>query len=490
MKRVSDFRCFRRKALSLGIVLSALVCLLVATAAATPVTYTGFTITDGKLGSWSFHNARVYLTLKSDTSFVQFIQPQIDPNDPTQGTIDAWVNAAGTASVTVISGAKTVHATFAPNQLLVSIDLGDTVNAPHRGARGLGFSSYTATGIEPSYPLGIEDGTLDWGDIFPPGVASPEVTALPLDLAHSSGISGRAWPCAAFPNVCASPAPLHTDKGDFYLYLPYSLGTAPQENFGNDSLSAAFFTVTVGSSEGGVAPQLTSAGALSTLANSTTPSAKPITYHGYVIADVALGKHFYSDAQVYLSFDADASTAIPFTNGLNGFVNASGNAHVTVVTGGRSVSANFAPGQLYVYYDVGHASVGFGSTAGGSGYPLSITKNDDNQFSGLVEYSSVGAVSDLTLVSADAALYSPQTATLATDLTNATTLSGGASSCVSFSPATSVCSNLTPVALKTNRGDFYLYEPYTEDESLNGGTGPYSINWGVFWAETGSAERD
>jgi hypothetical protein len=489
MKQFHDFRSFLRRAVPQGIVLCALVSLLPSATMAKPVTYTAFTITDGQLGTWAFHNARVYLTLKSDTSFVQFIQPQIVPNDPTQGTIDAWINSAGTASVTIMSSGKTVSATFAPNQVFVAVDLGDTANAPHSGARGLGFSSYTATGIEPSYPLGIEDGTLDWGDIFPPGVASTEVTTIPTDLVHNAGFSGRAWPCSAFPNPCASPAPLKTDKGDFYLYLPYSLGTPPQENFGNDSLSAAFFTVTLGSTEGeSMAPPLAGRQTPNVLSSSTSTSAKPITYHGYVIADVTLGKHHYTNAQVYLSFDADASTAVPFTNGLNGFVNATGRAHVTVVSGGRSVSANFARGQLYVYYDLAHASVGFGSTASGRGYPLSITKNDDNFFNGLVQYSSVGAVSDLTLVSADAALYSPATATLATDLTNATTLSGGASSCVAFNPTTSVCSNLTPVALKTNRGNFYLYEPYTEDETLSGGTGPYSINWGVFWSEMGSKD--
>jgi hypothetical protein len=46
---------------------------------AKPVTYTGFTITDGKLGSWSFHNARVYLTFQGDTNNVHLITP-LPPN--------------------------------------------------------------------------------------------------------------------------------------------------------------------------------------------------------------------------------------------------------------------------------------------------------------------------------------------------------------------------------------------------------------------------
>jgi len=482
MKELSHFRNFLGKAVPLGVVLCGLFLLLASPAQAEPITYTTFTITDGKLGAWSFHNARVYLTLKSDTNYVQFIQPLIDPNDPTQGSVDIYTNQAGTASVTIISGRKAVHATFAPNQVFVSMDLGNTDSAPHVGARGIGFSSFTATGLEPSYPLGIEDGTLDWGDIFSPGVASPGLATLPVDLVSNTAFSGRAWPCVGFPFQCVDATPLKTDKGDFYLYAPYSLGVPADNDSGNDTLFGGFFVATLGKT-GGPAPSLP--------ATHSDDAIKPISYHGYVVSDVQLGHHHYSAAQVYLSFDADASTAVPFSNGTSfGFMNTTGNAHVTIVSGGRSVSAAFDPGQLYVYYDVGNASVGFGSTSGGSGYPLSVTKNDDNQFSGVVQYSSIGAVSDLTLVSADATLYSAATATLATDLTNATALSGGASSCVAFDPATSVCSNLTPIPLKTSRGDFYLYEPYTEDESANGGTGPYSINWGFFWSDLGHRDDD
>jgi len=65
--------------------------LAVCAAMAEPVTYTGFTITDGKLGNWAFHNARVYLTFKSDTKNVQFMQP-LDPFNPPLVTVDLWMN--------------------------------------------------------------------------------------------------------------------------------------------------------------------------------------------------------------------------------------------------------------------------------------------------------------------------------------------------------------------------------------------------------------
>jgi hypothetical protein len=46
-----------------------------------------------------------------------------------------------------------------------------------------------------------------------------------------------------------------------------------------------------------------------------------------------------------------------------------------------------------------------------------------------------------------------------------------------------------PIALKTNRGNFYLFEPYTVDE-MGKGEATFSPNWGVFWSELGRAEND
>lgn len=480
MENFARWRALSTRAAFGGFVLSVvLVSLLASVASAAPVTYTGFTITDGQLGNWVFHNARVYLTFKGDTDNVQLIQPP-PPNPLLGGTVDILINPTGTASVTVISGGRSAHATFAPNQIFVSLDLGNTGDV-HVGGRGVGFGSFTSSGgVEPAYPLGIEDGTIDWGDILAPAVASPALTALSTDLQHSTAFSGRAWPCVGFPNACAAPNALHTNRGDLYLYAPYSIGPQGFELNNNDTLAAGFFVADVGESEeDGPAPSLARSSGWE----------HPITYYGYVISDVALGSRYFPRAQVYLSYDADTSTAVPFNNGpaSHGFINAGGNAHVTIVHGQHVASADFAPGQIYVFYDVGAASVGFGSTVGGSGYPLSITAHPD--VNGMVEFSSVGAVADLTTNSADATLYSNETASLATDLTNPTTLSGAANSCVAFDLATSVCSNLTPAALQTSRGPFSLYESYWDDESTTNVPAPYSINWGVFWSELGGERR-
>ena len=462
--------------------------LLTIAAPAEPITYTGFTITDGRLGLWKFHNARVYLTFQSDTSNVQ---PMQVPGDG--GPIDLYVNQSGKALVVIISDGKVVKANFAPNQIFVSVDLGHTNDTPHLGGRGVGFGSFTATGMEPTYPLGINEGTLHWGLIsglggqtIGDGTPSPELVALSTDLKHNTNFSGNAWPCVGFPNNCSAPTPLHTDEGDLYLDLPYwqTYGDGLPANVTGEShpsLSAGFFIARLGEiEEHNLIPLFHSV-------SKATPSAKPITYNGYVISDVNLGTEHFSGAEVYLSFDADASTAVPFKNGSSvEFRNAVGNAHVTIVSGRRTVSADFEPDQIYVYYDLTNAGIGFGSIAGGNGYPLSITAKSpgannwlDYPASLLVTFSTVEAVSDLTLNPHDATQYSPATAGLPADLTHSTVLSGEASSCVAFDAVTSHCANLAPVGLKTNRGDFHLYEPYREDTP-----NVFSVNWGVFWSES------
>jgi len=471
--------------------MSAICVLLAGTSLAAPVTYTMFAISDGKVGSWEFHHARVYLTFRGNTNNVQSLQAA-----GCDGLIvQAVYNPTGDASVTIISGSKVVSANFAPNQVFVSLDLGYTFQAPFQGGHGVGFSSYTATGaIEASYPLGIQDGTIDWGDIVNDGfggvtnaVASPALQQLSTDLMHSTRFSGRAWPCVGFPGACQPPPALHTDHGDFYLYPTYAPATGAQYG-SHDTLGGGFFVADVSESD----ESETSRGILpaNLVTSHQTGSEHPVSYYGYAISDVTLGSKQYPGAQVYLSFDSDASSVVPFSSG-NGFSNSTGNAHVTIVSGSKMVSADFEPRQIYVYYDIEHASIGFGSVAGNgareSGYPLSITANKDAN--GLVDNSLVGAVSDLTLVPAHAANYLPAVAALKTDLRNGTALSGGASSCHGFDPTTSTCSSLTPVPLRTSRGDFTISEPYRQDATGSGAV-TYSVNWGVFWSETRSGSDE
>ena len=212
---------------------------------AEPITYSGFTIADGKLGAWEFHNARIYLTLESDTNNVQLLQIPV----PGHGTADVALNAKGTARVIVVSNGKKVRATFAPNQIFVSVDLGSPdANTPP--GRGVGFGSQWPSGPNPTYPLGIEDGTIDSGDASDNGaILSDELATLPTDLKHSTSFSGRAWICLDFLDNrdCAHPAdPLKTDKGDFFLYQKYRTS-----GFGDALMGGTFSAVTHGSNRPG-----------------------------------------------------------------------------------------------------------------------------------------------------------------------------------------------------------------------------------------------
>ena len=127
-----------------------------------------------------------------------------------------------------------------------------------------------------------------------------------------------------------------------------------------------------------------------------------------------------------------------------------------------------------MFFDPSTASVGFGSKSGGRAYPVTLSECSCNSV------QLVGAVSDIINSSeADAGHYTAQTETLAnvTDLTHEIVLADFASSCspdTAFVPATGICSDLTaPAKLTTNKGDFYLYEPYTQHYS----TSPFSNNW-------------
>lgn len=499
MKNLSRLRTlatsFRASSLCAVVVL-----LLASVTSAARITYTGFTITDGQLGSWKFHNAQVYLSFETDTSHVQLTQIQnvnvayVGPF-PAQQLCTGPASAIGTARITIISGGKSVRATFAPNQLFVSLDLDNG---------GVGFGSCGPNGFEPAYPLGIQDGTIDGAtaSFGLPGAdgqnLSADLFALSTDLMHDTGFSGRAWVCVGFPDR-ACPAPtqaLRTNKGDLYLFQPYSIP-------GLDTLSAGFFWAVVGGEDDSISAASDSEEADSAPATAESTQSRRITYTGFVISDVAIGGQLYFGAQVYLSFEADTATAVPFPNmrcctlpnGVCGYINEHGKARVKVISGGRTITAHFAPHQLYVYFDIANSSVGFGSYAGGRGYPLSMTKNDlDAQrlpcgFGDgctLTENSLVGAVADI-IATGDAANYSAETATLSSDLKSDTTLSGAASSCVSFDPTTSVCSNLTANPLQTtDQGTFLLFEPYTDDDSTTNVPQPFSVNWGVFWAERGS----
>ena len=70
MKRLPNFGKIPEKGFWLVVLYAVITSVLASTVSAGPIKYTGFTITDGQLGSWAFHNARVILTFVSDTKYV------------------------------------------------------------------------------------------------------------------------------------------------------------------------------------------------------------------------------------------------------------------------------------------------------------------------------------------------------------------------------------------------------------------------------------
>jgi len=448
-------------------------------ASAEEITYRGFMVADGKIGDWQFHNARVYLTFKGDTANIQTMLFPFNTSNPVDGAAQVDINSGGTATVTIMTPLKTVYAVFKPGQIFVSLDHGDIFSATplplaaFNGARGVGFGTFHASspgGIEPGYPMAIEDGTVDWGDYSGFNFVSPELSGLSADLLSNTGFSGRVYSCVGFPgSSCPSPSfALSTNQGDLYFYQSYlNLGF-------HDAMSGGIFVACRN------ATGCLSDSGLTTYWGHNTYTSKPITYRAALLADVTLGDKTYYGAEVYLGFKSEVATAVPFHDiTSSGYLNGVGQASARIVSGSEVVEFNFNAGQLYVYYDQTHGTAGFGSVAGGRGYPFALTSFQDNN--GLVEDNLIAAVTDILHNPGNAGNYSAPTASVVVNLTQAFQLAGGASSCVSLDPVSSNCSNSSPVALKTDRGNFLIYEPYTIDAT--GSSQPFSVNWGIFWAE-------
>lgn len=370
----------------------------------------------------------------------------------------------GTARVTIVSGERKVQATFAPNQLFVSLD---------QNNGGVGFGSCDPSGgVEPAYPLGVAGGTI-FGSVIAVNIfPSPEMAALSTDLAHTTAFSGRAWVCVGFPTFgspCALPNPLHTDKGDLVLQPPYQAidPTVTPPSY-NDTLSGGLFTAVVNG------PSIVGDVAQAPILSSDFG----ITYNGMLITAVTIGGRTFTGALVYLSFEASPLTMFPFSDATSyGYFNPFGRAKATIVANNTRTTAHFAPGQLYVYYDVKNSAVGFGSWAAGRGYPLAFTATEPGGFFGF-QHSTLGAAAEIMRKPADAVNYTPPTATLITKLRNSTTLSGNASSGGALDPATAICTKLSPTPLSTSLGKLYLFEPYTDDLTRTG-MHQYSVNFGI-----------
>lgn len=427
--------------------------LFASSAFAVPITYTGFTITDGKVGTHAFHNARIILTFVSDTTNVQLTT--------IQGVPVAY-NPTGNAHVTIVGDKLNIQANFAANQIFVSFD---------RKNGGVGFGSFAPDGsLQVAYPMAIDGwmvlGALPAGAFLKP---SPEEAALSTDLMHNTAFAGNGWTCPTFPlpinTPCPLPtAPLKTDKGNFYLYEPYEYpGTGR-------TINAGFFFADLGTFAHTLPANIYVASASAT--------SGPMTYHAFLVADVTLGKNVFKAAKVLFTFVSNSSSVQPISGiDPNAYINRKGTAQVAIMKGSKTVNATFAANQIYVYLSPLTYSMGFGSNSGGGGYPVGIGDGGCLCYGGI--FTAFG-VEDILNYPSAASQFTPQVATLITDLRNETALGDNAYSCKPFAPHISPgCSNLkSPPQLMTNQGAFRIYEPYNRTDT----TLPVTLNGAMFWS--------
>ena len=181
-------------------------CALASTLAwASPVIYKIFAITDVQFAGTMYHNAQVTLTFVGDTGDVV----QLPISAPVVGA----TISKGSARLQIVSGGRRIVAHFT-DQLTISVD---------QTNGGVGFGSTFNGTFNPAYPLAIDGSNVG---AFGGGVV-PEP-----DLVTPGSWVDHAWSCLGFPvsafnggnGQCPDPSPnnpLHTDRGDFYIYQPY-----------------------------------------------------------------------------------------------------------------------------------------------------------------------------------------------------------------------------------------------------------------------------
>jgi hypothetical protein len=105
--------------------------------------------------------------------------------------------------------------------------------------------------------------------------------------------------------------------------------------------------------------------------------AAPVVYTLQTVGDGKLGSYApFAEAVITIVQVSDTSRVVATPSGSGTlFVNKAGHARVTIVQNGKSVTANFEPGQIYVFYDTGKGIAGFGSAISPT-YPVALDCNN------------------------------------------------------------------------------------------------------------------
>jgi hypothetical protein len=174
--------------------------------------------------------------------------------------------------------------------------------------------------------------------------------------------------------------------------------------------------------------------------------AAPISYSSTVVTDVSLGGHKYHRALLTLNFVGDTNDLETFADPVAFTQLTKGRASLVIVDGDDRVEASFNPGQVFISIDSTNGGEGFSSLVGADhhlepAYPLVIDGSGGSD-----------------------------------DLVTYGTYSGHAWSCIGFpsfqanlTNTGSNCLNPEKFPLKTDHGDFVVYQKYEYYDTLNNG---------------------
>jgi hypothetical protein len=199
--------------------------------------------------------------------------------------------------------------------------------------------------------------------------------------------------------------------------------------------------------------------------------AEPTVYTGLVVTDVRVGTTLLHNASLKITFEGDtndiiaAPVASSFCGGASFYYLTKGVARMQIEFEGRTRTARFQDGQVFVAVDQCNGGIGFGAFIGPNGlepaYPLAFTL-------GTAEYASIN-------------YFEP--------LVGALSVTGSAWSCIGYPPqgdgalpptANEECTPPDTYPLKSDIGDIYVYQPYYEGTTGIASNHSGSTNRGAF----------
>ena len=275
------------------------------------------------------------------------------------GTSNFFYLSKGVARMEIEFQGRTRTATLADGQVFVALDI---------CSGGIGFGSFIGpNGLEPAYPFAFTLGTAEYAAVT---YAAP--------LAGTLSVTGAAWSCVGFPPLTTFACPelravtaLHrkaipskSDIGNVFIYQPYyefEGTTQIASNHSGSTNRGAFL----------VRPE-----APDPPATSEDNPASGVVYTLQIVADGSLGGHVFNQVLVTFRMISNTHSVTSQPSSVDAtkpvYENRAGYATVTVDDGGDVISADFAPGEVYVRYDTGAGVAGFGSPISPT-YPIQHT---------------------------------------------------------------------------------------------------------------------